>query len=276
MERREVMEYFTEQAAGVSLWITHCGWENCTPGHSFGPAMRNHYLIHFVVNGKGRYKNAVGEYTLTSGQGFLITPNETAFYCADEEEPWEYYWVGFHGVEAQRILDLCGLNGENPIFTCGDPDRMRDCFAKMLETYHSSGIRVYAMLAQLYLILTQLMEENVVKNGPEENTRTYLDRALRYISDNYSYDVSVQGMADYVGVDRTYLYRIFSEAMNISPARYLTQVRMNKAAELLKVPEYSVLQVALSTGYKDISHFSNVFKKYYGIAPSYYRKQFIM
>lgn len=276
MEHRDVMEYFTEQAAGVSLWINHCGWENCIPGHSFGPAVRDHYLIHFIVRGTGRYKNRSGEYTLGEGQGFLISPGESTLYTASEEDPWEYFWVGFRGVEAVHILELCGLDEDHPVFTCEHPEQIRVCFERMLETYHSTGIRAYAMLAQLYLMLTELMQQNVAKSIPSTSTQTYLDRALQYISDNYSYDVSVQGMADYAGVDRTYLYRIFEDTLRISPMQYLTQVRMTRATELLKNPAFSILQVALSTGYKDLSHFSNAFKKYYGQAPSFYRKEHLM
>ena len=73
------------------------GKEDCMPSHRFGPHVRNYYLIHFVISGKGRYTTSRGEYTLGRGEAFLIKPGEVTVYEADAETPWTYVWVGFRG-----------------------------------------------------------------------------------------------------------------------------------------------------------------------------------
>lgn len=71
-----------------------CGCSQTAPLHSFGPASKPHYLIHYVLSGKGHFRFHDKEYRLEAGYGFLIQPNELAFYQADAKDPWSYLWVG--------------------------------------------------------------------------------------------------------------------------------------------------------------------------------------
>lgn len=77
--------------------IYFCGHEHCQPGHSFGPAVRPHYLIHVVLSGKGIFKHQGHTYSLKSGDSFLIKPMDSTYYEADRNNPWEYAWIGFNG-----------------------------------------------------------------------------------------------------------------------------------------------------------------------------------
>ncbi|MEG0894281.1 MAG: helix-turn-helix transcriptional regulator, partial [Oscillospiraceae bacterium] len=58
---------------------------------------------------------------------------------------------------------------------------------------------------------------------------------------------------------------------NISPEEYLLKVRMTKASDMLVGTDNSILKIATAVGYKDLSHFSSVFKRFFGIAPTTYR-----
>lgn len=271
MKRQEMRHYSLDKATNSSLWVCQCGWEKCEGKHKFGPAVRDHFLMHYVVSGGGTFTNSSGEYHLTKGQGFLISPAEVTVYTADEESPWEYYWVGFKGVDAEHILGLCGINAQKPIFVCNETAKFKSMLVKMFDAFKSNKAREYSMLAYLYLIFSELMAQNTGQSPPSSNVKIYLNSALEYINDNYSYDINVKSLASHIGIDRTYLYRIFTDNINISPEQYLLKTRMTRAANLLQTTEYSVLQVALSTGYKDISHFSNIFKKFFGVCPSKYR-----
>ena len=72
-----------------------CGVEACAPGHSFGPAVREYFLLHYVVRGKGIFRRGKREYTLQAGEIFVIRPGEVTYYEADMRAPWEYMWAGF-------------------------------------------------------------------------------------------------------------------------------------------------------------------------------------
>ena len=101
-----------------SLYVNCCGCSRTEPLHSFGPASKPHYLIHYVLSGKGVFRFHDKEYRLEAGYGFLIQPNELAFYQADEKEPWSYLWVGFAGSRAEEYLTSMGLSERHPIFAC--------------------------------------------------------------------------------------------------------------------------------------------------------------
>lgn len=90
------------------------GHEQCEPGHSFGPATRNHYLFHYVLSGTGTLMadNAKGitqTYNIKSGQGFLIFPGQINTYIADDKLPWEYIWIEFDGLRVKEALTTTEL-----------------------------------------------------------------------------------------------------------------------------------------------------------------------
>ena len=58
-----------------SVKVYYCGREDCEKGHFFGPAVRSHQLIHFVLKGKGIYRTEYGEYEIKEGEAFLIRPD---------------------------------------------------------------------------------------------------------------------------------------------------------------------------------------------------------
>ncbi len=226
MKQLGLKHYMLDKAMNSSLWVCQCGWEICKSTHSFGPATRDHFLIHYVVAGKGTYKNSSGEYHLSEGQGFLISPGETTLYNADKETPWEYYWVGFKGIDAKHILELCSLSEKTPIFECKETEEVTELFANMFNAYSQSHSREYSMLGYLYLILAFLMSQTKPPKFTSSNVKVYLNSAVEYINNNYSYDINVAKLASHIGIDRTYLYRIFVDNLNISPEQYLLKVRM--------------------------------------------------
>lgn len=80
-------------AQDTALSITTFGKSHTHPGHYYGPGMRPHYLIHFILSGKGTFKTFYDEnkvYNLQAGQGFLIEPGLVIRYESDLEEPWSY------------------------------------------------------------------------------------------------------------------------------------------------------------------------------------------
>ena len=87
-----------------SLTVYFCGKESCQPGHYFGPAVRPHYLIHVILEGKGIFQKSGVTYSLKKGDAFLIPPMESTYYQADQEDPWIYAWVGFDGKSCPEIL----------------------------------------------------------------------------------------------------------------------------------------------------------------------------
>ena len=104
MDNEAKQSYKQSYTDNVELSIFNCGHEYCQPGHTWGPGVRDHYLIHLVVAGRGVSQVNGSSYTLQEGDLFLAKPNQLITYAADETDPWEYYWVGFNGACANKLV----------------------------------------------------------------------------------------------------------------------------------------------------------------------------
>lgn len=260
--------YETHKETGVHLTVCQSGWQKCSGKHSFGPAVRDHYVIHYIIEGKGTYYVNGKEYPLRAGDGFLITPGQSTTYAADESDPWEYYWVGFRGVDVVRLLHLCGMDEEHPIFTYRKDDRVHRHLSDLYFASKQYESREYAMVGYLYLFFSCLIPLQSAKNKPRE---VYLNRSIRYIQENTAYPITVEDIANQVGVERSYLYRIFMEELHCSVHDYVMHCKIERAKEMMSQNQFTLAEIACSLGFSDSSHFSKTFKKIVGESPSRYR-----
>ena len=74
----------------IELSIFNCGLERCAPGQTWGPGIRDHYLIHLVVSGKGIFEVGGRKWEVSEGDLFFARPSQLIRYTADEQQPWEY------------------------------------------------------------------------------------------------------------------------------------------------------------------------------------------
>ena len=256
------------------LNLCYCGMSECQPGHTFGPAVRPNYIIHYVIDGKGVYQVGEHQYELTKGQGFLIEPETLTYYRADEKNPWTYIWVGFSGEMAGTYLMDIGLHSEHLIFQC---DRMAELKAVVLDMLKHTSIsttdqyRLQSLLYKFFSVLASGVKIDAISHGSEESV--YVREAVNYIRNNYFRGINVTDVAEHISVNRSYLYKLFQESFGMSPKDFLTQFRISRAEQLLSWSELSIESVAWSCGYKDALVFAKVFKKMIGMPPSTYRKK---
>ncbi len=263
-------EHHVPAPAAGRLSLHFCGWENCAPGHSFGPAVRDHFLFHFILRGKGFYEAGGVRYSLEEGQGFLIFPGESTLYWADERKPWEYCWIGFDGEDAAEILQMCGLSREQPVYRDQSGGLLQKEMLALVEMFGQPENNALAMLGQLYRCLSRMVQKPSVPHSPG---KAYADAGTAFIRRNYSYDIRVEDIARHVGIDRTYLYRIFRQELGRSPQQYLLEYRLQAAAKLLHTTSLSVTEVAFSCGFQEVSAFDRYFKRRYLLTPLAYRRR---
>ncbi len=233
--------------------------------HRWGPGTREIYSLHYIVSGKGYVVFRGVTYALSAGDAFLVFPEEEILYYPEESEPWAYRWVDFKGADAKALIARTGFSKKCPVV------RGMQGVEPLFHIYEEG---VYGELAKeryaakVYLLLTHFLKET---KEPEEK-RSYFEDAAEMIQNSYwKQELNVGQLANSLNVERSYLYRLFIEHTGISPQEYLTEVRMERACELLLTTELSVQAVAGSVGYKDALYFSRLFRKRKGITPSNYR-----
>lgn len=261
----------------VDLGLYQFGREDCSPAHSFGPAIRNHYLFHYILRGRGKlmWQDAKGREhgaQLRAGQGFLISPGQITTYVADDRNPWEYCWLEFDGLRAKESLEITGLSVNHPVY---DPvhhefeEKMRD---EMLYIVRNKKEAPLHIIGHLYLFIDALIRSvRDYKPSAGKMKDYYIKEALAFIEHNYMNDISVEDMAESLSLNRSYFGKIFKEAVGKSPQEFLICYRMIKAAELLKLTHYSINEIGYAVGYPNQLHFSRAFKNVYGASPRKWR-----
>lgn len=252
------------------LTVYYCGREQCKPGHSYGPASRPQYLIHIIINGRGRYHVAGNVYPLQKGDLFLIRPGDVTYYEADSQDPWEYAWFSFGGDSVDWILKRCRLFTRytaTPIET----GKLISRITSLVDTYRTAGNNEFELLHCAYGLFSAITEKNILDE--QMSVDDYTQQAVSFIHHNYSFDIKIQDIAEQIGIDRTYLYKLFVKKMKISPQQYLIRYRLHMGMKLLKETNMTVSEAALSCGFKDSQSFCHHFKKITLMTPGTYRHQ---
>ncbi len=256
----------------IDAMIYTCGYENCAPGHSYGPVMRNGYLIHYILSGCGIYKAGGKIFHLKEGDAFLICPEELIYYEADRKQPWSYTWIGMQGIKVKGYLERTSLL-KSLVFHYDQDDRMRLCHEKMFEADQIKNNKDLIMNSIMYEYLF-LLARKFPGGLPEENKKKagYVDEALKYIESAYCDPITVQDIADRLNINRSYLSRLFRTITGISIQDYLLDYRIRQACILLKNSDLSIRTIAHSVSYMDALYFSRLFHRKKGMTPSEYRK----
>jgi AraC family transcriptional regulator len=102
-------------------------------------------------------------------------------------------------------------------------------------------------------------------------SRLRLNRVLEHINENLSDNLELSVLAEVAGVNLYHFARAFKQSTGESPHQYVLRRRIEQAKELLRHPQLSVIEASARTGFVDQSHFSKVFRRIVGIAPSEFR-----
>ena len=210
---------------------------------------------------------------LLAGDTFILYPDTEVKYYADTEKPWEYAWVGFMGTDAATIIRSTDFTKEKPFIKSGGPPKrmLRNQLNRVYEVKGNSHEASVAMTGALYTLLSTFMHYSLQKETSKDIQLTYVEKAKNYISTSYSYPITVEDVAAYVGISRSHLYRSFQTYQQQSPKEYLSSFRIKKACHLLKETTLSVSTVAYSVGFENNLYFSKAFKKLMQVSPTQYR-----
>ena len=194
-------------------------------------------------------------------------PGDTITHRADEKEPREGYSVSFWGVEYASIIKRAGMSAKNPFVP---PESFDEILLHSKAIYEMQGdVDLGAELRRqghLYAIFGALL-----RSSDTTDTNARVAHAIGYMETHYPNPISVELLADEVGLERTYLSTLFKEHTGTSPHAYLTSVRVKMAAQLMQDDRYSMSDIAEAVGLQP-QNFARIFKRELGITPLEYKK----
>ena len=261
----------------VELSLGYCGWERCYPGHRFGPNKRTYYVLHIVVNGKGKLEKNGEVFHLTTGDAFLLCPEEEAWYEADKKEPWTYAWIGLCGYKVKKVMQYAGFSKEKSVRSLKCTALLKSYVDEILEVHRLTTEESMRRNGYLNLFLATLIEDNEkfnTKTMPEHTYpgTVYVKHAMEYIKHHYREKIKINELAEYIGINRSYLTNMFKKTIGCSPQEYLVEFRMEKAKNLLKNTDMPINAVAEAVGYPDQLAFSKMFRLYTKMSPKAFRQ----
>lgn len=261
-------QFFYHGEENYGLKLNFCGIEDCEKGYAFGPAIRQTYLFHYILEGRGSYHVGGNKFELEQGQGFLIRPGESTIYVADKENPWTYAWFAFSGVDVDKIIRQSVFRDSNYIYTASDHQVFHSVMTEMIEKTRDQDTLYLQQLSRLYNLLSIMIHE---ESSKAKKPIDYIETAIDFIHTNYPSDIRVTDIAQSVGLERSYLYRLFMKEMNMSPKDYLIGHRLLMAKQMLSNESLSITEVAYSCGFQSSSAFYKQFSKAFRTTPKLFR-----
>lgn len=270
-------DFFQKSELYQDLYYVTKGREKCAPNHSYGPNIREYYLIHIILEGKGYCETEISKFNLSKGQFFVIFPDEQTFYQADEENPWEYIWFGFDGRVAESILSSMGINRQTPIGSIKNFNESKELVENMIGMQpfeHENRIQLQGMLYWLISLLDSKTRDNNIKPIEKINRRiVYTHDAIDLIKQNYqNVDFLIGDISEQLSLNESYLTSIFRQVTGRTLHEYLIDYRIQKSREYLETTDFNVREVAEKVGYKNPLSFTRVFKRKIGMTPTEYKK----
>ena len=262
----------------IDLNLYQFGWERTDPCHAYGPHIRNHYLFHYVISGKGKLFANEEVYDIGPRQGFLIVPGQITTYRADEQEPWEYTWLEFDGLRAHESIQAAGISGAKPVYTAAGREAGQRLQDEMLYIVNHGDADPIHLIGHGFLFLEQLAACSATRRyfGERRLRDFYMREALSFIDQNYQNDISIEDIAAVCGLNRSYFGKIFRDTVGESPQEFMLHYRMARAAQLLKETRQPIGEIAPQVGYANQLHFSRAFKNVHGVSPREYRLTHMM
>lgn len=271
-----VLDYELRQTN--DLYITCCGEEHFDSPRIIGPCTRGGWHLHVINSGCGYLTADNVTVRLSRGQIFLLQPGIEYTYWADKDSPWSYSWIHFDGLNAADYMEKAGFpKGVYIRNSILNPESFSSLIAQILSVPELTYANELKRIGLLYTAIGLLVESHSTqcysaKTHYDYSPKTYVAQALDYIHKNYA-QTSVAQLANYVGIDRSYLTSIFKKLVGISPQKYLLNFRMEESAKLLEESNLPIKTIASTVGYDNPLTFSKSFKAQYGCSPQNYRKK---
>lgn len=271
-----------------ALWgltVTTIGYEEIAPGdeypthgHADGYYFNlergrelNEYQLLYISEGRGIFHSTtVPTAQLREGDLFLLFPGEWHSYCPAPSSGWKSYWIGFKGRNIDDRVRAGFLSPTKPIYHVGFSDAIVRLYKEAYDTAVKEAAYSQQVLAGLVNHIIGVMyslERNIELNRNQAHV-DMVNRARLQIREHLESSLTIQQVAEDLGVSYSNFRKLFKEYTGISPATYQQDLRLQRAKELLSTTDMSVKEIAYRLNFESPDYFSAKFKAKTGRRPS--------
>ena len=275
----------SDRDAQWGLTVSTVGFEEISPGdpyptkgHADGYYFNvekgrtlNEYQLLYNTAGEGTFESAHCPKTkLKAGDMFLLFPGEWHSYHPLPHKGWNSFWIGFKGKNMDDRVKAGFLMPEKPIYHVGYSFVIESLYKRAYEVAKEEAAYSQQTMAGIvnYLIGMMYSLERNIELGKNQIQVDMISRARLRIRESLESDLSIQQIADELGVSYSNFRKLFKEHTGLSPATYQQELRLLRAKELLTTTDYSIKEIAYRLNFESPDYFSAKFKSKMGVKPS--------
>ena len=278
---------FNRIALAHSLIDSEYRYELCNIGYGiYGktPKCGGIMEIGFVEQNPVILKNEHGEFTIEENGIFIIPPESRFSVSTKEPGPHRHTAVEFLGrfrtkptngyvPPAKKFVTL-------PLYIPPSPENTEICalIRSIVKAKMAQEERSYFEDCADFMLLIHKICQRLEKMDPNETTspgnRRHCSRAKAYISQNIDHRMTVAEIADAIGVSKNYLTNIFSSSEGMPLTEYINKSKLSYMMILVRRYGYTLAQAGMHVGLSDVNYISRIFKKYYGMTVTDYKRSF--
>ena len=226
---------------------------------------KDYYLIYVT---EGALKICIEDKIINAEKGSVVIFPPKYKYEYYGEPPLKYLYTHFTGSYVEQFLNDCGFSPLPVIKKCNFSFKITNDFNKLLETFNINSNLKTQKCAYLLEHLLISISDNLVKT----EDRVSIDNSLAYIHSNYTKKLEIPTLAKMENLSNSRYITLFREKTGKSPNKYIIDLRIYLALDLLKNTDKPIKEIAEKVGYFDPYFFSALFKKHVGVSPKTYRK----
>ena len=263
----------SEYKSAEPLCVNSCDCQNLF-GRDVGSNRekgRIDYHILFITEGSLFIKEKGIETEVPKGNIVIYRPLETQNYYVKAEIKTTSYYVHFSGTECEKILSDFRLLKR--VVNIGEIPHAESLFKKMIEEYYLKRPYSAELCAgYLYTILALFARRNEWDSHYISDER--IEKVLRCMAEDFGTETDISLYADMCNLSISRFIHLFKKCTGKSPKNYIMEMRVKRAAQLLENTDLPMQKVGEEVGISDQNYFSRIFKKYNGVSPLNYRKNF--
>jgi AraC-like DNA-binding protein len=236
----------------------------------------NEYQMLYLTDGEGVFESASQrQVKIKAGDIYLVFPNEWHTYHPNPSKGWKSYWIGFKGRNMDDRVKAGFLSSKKPIYHVGFSDdivRLYDTALKCARQEAAYSQQMLAGIVNHMLGLMYSLERNILLNKNSERV-DMVNKARMMIREETVSNLSIQQIAEQLGMGYSNFRKLFKEYTGMSPALYQQDLRLQRAKELLCTTDLSIKEIAYQLNFDSPDYFSAKFKSKTGKKPSDFRSQ---
>ena len=273
------------------LTVTTIGYEEIRPGDPYptkGHAdgyyfdvkkgrTLSEYQILYITEGEGTFRSAsVRETRLREGDMYLLFPGEWHTYEPSRYTGWKSYWIGFKGQNMDDRVEHGFLSPKKPIYHLGFSDSIVTLYKQAYQAALAEAAYSQQLMAGIVNHLIGMMyslERNIQLMSRNQAHVNMVNKACLRIRESLESPLTIQQVAEELGVSYSNFRKLFKEYTGLSPAVYQQDLRLQRAKELLSTTDMSIKEIAYQLNFESPDYFSAKFKIKTGRRPSELRNQ---